>query len=183
MMHWRAIVVAEEESMARRNIRYSDKVVTFAVSQRVRGEPWEKIKRDITRLFKIESPTERRMRDWVKLWGEIKATKTSKYVTFNIPQRLKGVFEKTHDIQQYMVISSRVMGSVYDAWQRRDDPMVAWVLEMLCIIEQVTGRKALDEALARYQGERTEEASRSSAKEKTDLGSKATRDRTANPRV
>ena len=182
-MHWRAIVVAEEESMARRNTRYSDKVVTFAVSQRVRGEPWEKIKRDITGLFKIEPPTERRMRDWVKLWGEIKAIKTSKYVTFNIPKRLKGVFEKTHDIQQYMVISSRVMGSVYDAWQRRDDPMAAWVLEMLCIIEQVTGRKALDEALARYQGKRTEEASRSSTKEKTDLGSKATRDRTANPRV
>lgn len=181
LMHCRAIVVGEEEFMARRNTRYSDKVVTFAVSQRVRGEPWEKIKRDIARLFKIEPPTERRMRDWVKLWGEIKATKTSKYVTFNIPKRLKGVFEKTHDIQQYMVISSRVMGSVYDAWQRRDDPMIAWVLEMLCIIEQVTGRKALEEALARYQGERTEESSTSSTKEKADLVSKATRDRTANP--
>lgn len=112
----------------------------------------------------------------MKLWGEIKAAKTTKYITFNIPKRLEGVFEKTHDMQQYIVISTRVMGSIYDAWQRRDDPMVAWVLEMLHLIEQVTGSKAFDEALARYQGERTKEPSTSSAEEKTGLESEATRD-------
>ncbi|MFC1907773.1 hypothetical protein ACFLW8_06800 [Chloroflexota bacterium] len=145
--------------MTRGNTRYSDKVVSFAVSQRVKGEPWEKIKRDITRLFKIKSPTERRMRDWVKLWGEIKAAKTSKHVTFTIPKSLMGAIEKTHDVQQYMMISNRVMGSLFNAWLHKDDPMIAWALEMLYIIEQVTGRKVLDKALVRYQRERREEAS------------------------
>jgi len=164
--------MVKEEPMSRRNTRYPDKVVTFAVSQRATGVPWDKIRRDITKLFKIEPPTARRMRDWVKLWGEIKAKKAGKYVTFNIPKRWSGVFEKTHDMQQYIVLSTRIMSGVYNAWQRRDDPMAAWVLEILHIIEEVAGRKAFDDALTRYQEERTKEAGTRLAEAKIHLGIK-----------
>ena len=61
------------------------------------------------------------------------------------------------------------MGSVYDAWLRRDDPMVAWVVEMIYIMEQITGRKPLDEALDRYREERKEESNK--PEENTDVAS------------
>ena len=68
--------------------RFSDKVVTFAVSMRARGMKWKAIRDSIREEFKITPPTERRMRDWVKLYEQIQTQKTANFVSVKVPKRI-----------------------------------------------------------------------------------------------
>jgi hypothetical protein len=136
--------------------RYPDKVIQFAVFRRIRGEPWKNIQTAITKEFKISPPTIRRMRDWVKLWEDLKNMPPSvKFVSAKVPKRIWAVYAKTRDNSMLMDVSRSFVESIYNAWKQRKDPMAAWALEMLHRMEQTAGPGSLGAAIAEYQKEKT----------------------------
>ena len=127
--------------------RFSDKVVTFAVSMRARGMKWKAIRDGIREEFKITPPTERRMRDWVKLYEQIQTRKTANFVSVKVPKRIMAVYAKTRDTSMLMDVSERMVTSIYDAWKHKENPMTIWALEMMRRIRRVAGDKVFDEAI------------------------------------
>ena len=117
--------------------RFSDKVVTFAVSMRARGMKWNAVRDSIHEEFKITPPTERRMRDWVKLYEQIQTRKTANFVSIKVPKRIMMVYARTRDASMLMDVSERMVNAIYDAWKQKKNPMTAWALEMMRRIRRV----------------------------------------------
>jgi hypothetical protein len=142
--------------------RFSDKVVTFAVSRRAHGMKWDAIRDGIREEFKITPPTERRMRDWVKLYEQIQTQKTARFVSVKVPKRIMAVYAKTRDTSMLMDVSERMVNAIYDAWRHKKNPMTTWALEMMRRIRRITGDKAFDEAieLIRRESDNTTESFR-----------------------
>jgi hypothetical protein len=127
--------------------RLSDKVVTFAVSMRARGMKWDAVRDVIREEFKITPPTERRMRDWVRLYEQIQTYKTAHYVSIKVPKKIMAVYARTRDTSMLMDVSERMVTAIYDAWKHKKNPMTIWALEMLRRIRRVAGDKVFDEAI------------------------------------
>jgi hypothetical protein len=90
------------------------------------------------------------MRDWLKMWVNIQPDERKRFISVKVPKRIMAVYAKTGEASMLVNGANRVVQAIFEAWKNKEDPFVAWALEMLNVLERTAGREKLEQAIRLY---------------------------------
>ena len=132
----------------KRNSRFGDKVIAFAVAERRRGVKWKDIVDAIARHFAIKPPTERQMRKWYQEFG-VDAVDPEKLLKENLVKVARATTPIAAFATQKYAIEQ--VPNLVEAWKQGKDPWIAGGLMVLSMLEQTVGSEKFNRLLDEYQ--------------------------------
>ena len=132
----------------KRGTRFSEKVIAFVLTERSRGKRWNDVRNAVRDQFQIEPPSERQMRNWYKEYGG-GLILGEKLLRESLVKMARDSMPVAAFAAQQLAIEQGIPALV-EAFQRKEDPLVAGGLMILSMLEQTVGKK-YDEIVRQYQ--------------------------------
>lgn len=133
-------------------MRFSEKIIAFALAERNRGFQWQDIRDSIRQVFQIQPPSERQMRTWYHQYGggSIGTEETVREALIKAAREsIPVVAVATHQlaVQQGIPVFLKAL-------RQHRDPGVAGVVMILSTLEQMVGSEAFEKGMEKYQRKR-----------------------------
>ena len=137
-------------------MKYSEKIIAFALTERSRGVRWNDIQNSIRQAFQIQPPSERRMRSWYKEHGggSIDLEKALREASIKVGRDsmvVAGLATQQLALQQGIP-------TLLKALRQNKDPRIASVIMILSTLEHMVGSEVYEKGIRKYQQKRRRRA-------------------------
>ena len=133
-------------------LRFSGKIIAFALAQRSQGFQWQDIRDSIRQVFQIQPPSERQMRNWYHQYGG-SSTGVEETVREALIKAARESIPVVAVATQQIAVQQGIP-VLLKALRQHRDPGVAGVVMILSTLEQMVGSEAYEKGVEKYQRRR-----------------------------